>query len=154
MFLRIPAGLYNTTMHQPCFCNFSTSHSGLLRHGLNPNKLGYIMTPNCSLEADLRKEGAEFMLHSISAPPRSTQHDEKPLRLFWQFRPSTSNNNSTLYHNLLQDLSIRRKTRDRIERQFTQLLLSDGGQKKPAGKKPRGGKKSAGNMGRSHGSNS
>ena len=73
----------------------------------------------------------------ISAPPRSTQHDEKPLGLFWQFRPSTSNNNNTLYHNLLQDLSIRRKTRDRAERQFTQLLLSDGGQKKknPGGKK-------------------
>ena len=91
---------------------------------------------------------------TISAPPRSTQYDEKPLGLFWQFRPSTSNNNSTLYHNLLQDLSIRRKTRDRVERQFTQLLLSDRGQKKPAGKKPRGGKKSAGNLGRNHGSNS
>ena len=90
----------------------------------------------------------------ISAPPRSTQHDEKPLGLFWQFRPSTSNNNNTLYHNLLQYLSIRRKTRDRAERQFTQLLLSDGSQKKPARKKPRGGKKSAGNLGRNHGSNS
>ena len=79
----------------------------------------------------------------ISAPPRSTQHDEKPLGLFWQFRPSTSNNNNTLYHNLLQDLSIRRKTKDRAERQFTQLLLPDGGQKKPAGKKnPVGEKKS------------
>ena len=76
----------------------------------------------------------------ISAPPRSTQHDEKPLGLFWQFRPSTSNNNNTLYHNLLQDLSIRRKTRDRAERQFTQLLLSDGGQKKPARKNPVGEK--------------
>ena len=42
--------------------------------------------------------------------------------------------------NLLQDLSIRRKTRDRAERQFTQLLLSDGGQKKPAGKNPVGEK--------------
>ena len=70
-------------------------------------------------------------------------HEEKPLGLFWQFRPSTSNYNNTLYHNLLQDLSIRHKTRDRAERQFTQLLLSDGGQKKPAGKRPRGGKKSA-----------
>ena len=90
--------------------------------------------------------------YQILAPPRSTQHDEKPLGLFWQFRPSTSNNNNTLYHNLLQDLSIRRKTRDRAERQFTQLLLSDGGQKKPARKKPRGGKKSVGNLGRSHGS--
>ena len=71
----------------------------------------------------------------ISAPPRSTQHDEKPLGLFWQFRPITSNNNNTLYHNLLQDLSIMRKTRDRAERQFTQLLLSDGGQKKKKKKK-------------------
>ena len=91
----------------------------------------------------------------ISAPPRSTQHEEKPLGLFWQFRPSTSYNNDTLYYNLLQDLSIRHKTRDRAERQFTQLLLSDGGQKKPAGKNPVGEKKtSAGNLGRNHGSNS
>ena len=65
---------------------------------------------------------------------------KKPLGLFWQFRPSTSNYNDTLYYYLLQDLSIRQKTRDRAERQFTQLLLSDGGQKKPAGKKPRGEK--------------
>ena len=64
----------------------------------------------------------------------------KPLGLFWQFRPSTSNYNDTLYYNLLQDLRIRHKTRDRAERQFTQLLLSDGGQKKPAGKKPVGEK--------------
>ena len=32
------------------------------------------------------------------------------------------------------------KTSDRAERQFTQLLLSDGGQKKPAGKNPVGKK--------------
>ena len=76
----------------------------------------------------------------ISAPPRRKQHEEKPLGLFWQFRPSTSNYNDTLYYNLLQDLSIRHKTRDRAERQFTQLLLSDGGQKKPAGKNPVGEK--------------
>ena len=74
-------------------------------------------------------------MFDISTPPRSTQHDEKPLGLFWQFRTSTSNYNNMLYHNLLQDLSIRRKTRDRAERHFTQLLLSDGGQKKPWGKK-------------------
>ena len=61
---------------------------------------------------------------------------KKPLGLFWQFRPSTSNYNDTLYYYLLQDLSMRRKTRDRAERQFTQLALSDGGQKKPAGKNP------------------
>ena len=90
---------------------------------------------------------SSFDVLSISAPPRSTQHDEKPLGLFWQFRPSTINNNNTLYHNLLQDLSIVRKTRDRAERQFTQLLLS-------AGKKTRGGEKSAGNLGRNHGSDS
>ena len=65
---------------------------------------------------------------------------KKPLGLFWQFRPSTSNYNDTLYYYLLQDLSIRRKTRDRAERQFTQLALSDGGQKKPAGKNPVGKK--------------
>ena len=65
---------------------------------------------------------------------------KKPLGLFWQFRPSTSNYNDTLYYYLLQDLSIRRKTRDRAERQFTQLPLSDGGQKKPAGKNPVGKK--------------
>ena len=76
----------------------------------------------------------------ISAPPRGTQHEEKPLGLFWQFRPSTSNYKDTLYYNLLQDLSIRHKARDRAERQFTQLLLSDGGQKKPAGKNPVGEK--------------
>ena len=76
----------------------------------------------------------------ISAPPCSTQHEEKPLGLFLQFRPRTSKYNDTLYYNLLQDLSIRHKTRDRAERQFTQLLLSDGGQKKPAGKKPVGEK--------------
>ena len=75
----------------------------------------------------------------ISAPPR-TQHEQKPLGLFWQFRPSTSNYNDTLYYYLVQDLSIRRKTRDRAERQFTQLPLSDGGQKKPAGKNPVGKK--------------
>ena len=50
-----------------------------------------------------------------------------PLGLFWQFRPSTSNYNDTLYYNLIQDLTIRHKTSDRAERQFTQLLLSDGG---------------------------
>ena len=79
---------------------------------------------------------------------------KKPLGLFWQFRSSTSNYNDTLYFNLIQDLTIRHKTSDRAERQFTQLLLSDGGQKKPAGKKPRGEKESAGNLGRNHGSNS
>ena len=79
---------------------------------------------------------------------------KKPLGLFWQFRPSTSNYNDTLYYNLIQDLTIRHKTSDRAERQFTQLLLSDGGQKKPAGKNPVGKKKSAGNLGRNHGSNS
>ena len=63
---------------------------------------------------------------------------KKPLGLFWQFRPSTSNYNDTLYYNLIQDLTIRHKTSDRAERQFTQLLLSDGGQKKPAGKTPWG----------------
>ena len=57
---------------------------------------------------------------------------------FWQFRPSTSNYNDTLYYNLIQNLSIQHKTSDRAERQFTQLLLSDGGQKKPAGKNPVG----------------
>ena len=82
-----------------------------------------------------------FDVLSISAPPRSTQHDEEPLGLSWQFRPSTINNNNTLYHNLLQDLSIMRKTRDRAERQFTQLLLSDGVQKKnPPEKNPWGRK--------------
>ena len=45
-----------------------------------------------------------------------------------------------LYYNLIQDLSIRHKTSDTVERQFTQLLLSDGGQKKPARKKTRGEK--------------
>ena len=79
---------------------------------------------------------------------------KKPLGLFWQFRPSTSNYNDTLYYNLIQDLTIRHKTSDRAERQFTQLLLSDGGQKKAAGKKPLGEKKSAGNLGRNHGSTS
>ena len=59
---------------------------------------------------------------------------KKPLGLFWQFRPSTSNYNDTLYCNLMQDVSIRHKTSDRAERQFTQILLSDGGQKKPGGK--------------------
>ena len=78
---------------------------------------------------------------------------KKPLGLFWQFRPSTSNYNDTLYYNLIQDLTIRHKTSDRAERQFTQVLLSDGGQKKPGGKNPMG-KKSAGNLGRNHGSNS
>ena len=47
---------------------------------------------------------------------------------------------TTLYYNLIQDLSIRHKTGDRAQRQFTQILLSDGGQTKPAGKKNRGGK--------------
>jgi len=65
---------------------------------------------------------------------------KKTLGLFWQFRPSTSNYNDTLYYNLLHDLSIPHKTRDRAERQFIQLLLSDGGQKKPAGKNPVGKK--------------
>ena len=65
---------------------------------------------------------------------------KKPLGLIWQFRPSTSNYNDTLYYNLIQDLSIRHETSDRAERQFTQLLLSDGGQKKPAGKNPVGKK--------------
>ena len=65
---------------------------------------------------------------------------KKPLGLFWQFRPSTSNYNDTLYYNLLQDLSIRHKSRDRAERQFQQLPLSDGDQKKPAGK-PHGEKR-------------
>ena len=60
--------------------------------------------------------------------------------LFWQFRPSTSNYNNTLYYNLIQHLRIRHKTSDRVERQFTQLLLPDGGQKKPAGKKNPWGK--------------
>ena len=75
---------------------------------------------------------------------------KKPLGLFWQFRPSTSNYmyNNTLYYNLLQDLSIQQKTSDRAEQQFTQLLLSNGGQKTPWGKK------SAGNLGRNHGSSS
>ena len=66
---------------------------------------------------------------------------KKPLGLFWQFRPSTSNYNDTLYYNLIQDLSIRHKTRDRAERQFTQKLLSEGGQKKPVGEKTRGEKR-------------
>ena len=62
-----------------------------------------------------------------------------PLGLFCQFsRPSTSNYNDTLYYNLTQDLSIRHKTLNTAERQFTQLLLSDGGQKKPEGKNPWG----------------
>ena len=60
--------------------------------------------------------------------------------LFWQFRPSTSYYNNTLYYNLIQDLSIEYKTSDRAERQFTQLLLSDRGKKKPAKKNPRGKK--------------
>ena len=77
---------------------------------------------------------------NISAPPRSTQHEQKPLGLFWQFRPSTSNYNDTLYYNLIQDLSIQHKTSDRAERQFTQLLLSDGGQNKTCQKKTRGEK--------------
>ena len=42
--------------------------------------------------------------------------------------------NDTLYYNLIQDLSIRHKISDRAERQFTQLLLLDGGQEKLAGK--------------------
>ena len=47
----------------------------------------------------------------ISAPPRSTQHEQKnPLGLFWQFRPSTSNYNDTLYYNLIHDLTIQHKT--------------------------------------------
>ena len=74
---------------------------------------------------------AHHAVHSIS---------KKPLGLFWQFRPSTSNYNDTLYYNLIQDLSIRHKTSDRAERQFTQLLLSDGGQKKACRKKTRGEK--------------
>ena len=78
---------------------------------------------------------------------------KKPLGLFWQFRPSNSNYNDTLDYNLIQGLSIRHKTSDRAERQFTQLLLSDGGQKKPAGKNSVG-KKSAGSLGRNHGSSS
>ena len=46
---------------------------------------------------------------------------KKPLGLFWQFGPSTSNYNDTLYYNLIQDLTIRQKTSDRAERQLTQL---------------------------------
>ena len=40
----------------------------------------------------------------------------------------------------MQDLSIQHKTRDRAERQFTQVLLSDGGQKKTCLQKPCGEK--------------
>ena len=93
-------------------------------------------------------KNARFQLHHAVH-----NMSKKPLGLFWQFRPSTSNYNDTLYYNLIQDLTIQHKTSDRAERQFTQLLLSDGGQKKPAGKNPVG-KKSAGNLGRNHGSNS
>ena len=72
---------------------------------------------------------------------------KKPLSLFWRFRPSTSNYNDTLYDNIIQDLSIRHKTRDRAERQFTQILLSDGGQKKACRKKTCGGKKAGSKSG-------
>ena len=80
-------------------------------------------------------DGRTFQLHHAVH-----SMSKKPLGLFWQFRPSTSNYNDTLYYYVLQDLSIRRKTRDGAERQFTQLPLSDGGQKKPAGKNPVGKK--------------
>ena len=86
---------------------------------------------------------------TISASPRSRQKRKNPLGLFWRFRPSTSN------YNLIQELGIRHKTRDRAERQFTQMLLLDGGQKKPAGKKPEGKSRQeiwVGTM--NHGSNS
>ena len=46
----------------------------------------------------------------------------------------------TLYYSLIQNLSIQHKTSDRAERQFTQLLLSDRGQKKACRKKTRGEK--------------
>ena len=65
---------------------------------------------------------------------------KKPLGLFWQFRPSTSNYNDTLYYYLLQDPSIRHKTRERTERQFIQLLLSERRPEKTCRKKPRGEK--------------
>ena len=61
---------------------------------------------------------------------------EKPLGSLWRFRPNTSNYDDTLCYNLIQDQSIRHKTRDRAERQLKQILLSDRGEKKPAGKNP------------------
>ena len=48
----------------------------------------------------------------------------------------------TVYYNLIQNLSVRHKTSDRAERQFTQILLSDGGQKKICRNKKDRGEKS------------
>ena len=45
-----------------------------------------------------------------------------------------------LYYNLIQDPSVQHKARDRAEQQFTQILLSDGGQKKTAVKQNPWGK--------------
>ena len=90
---------------------------------------------SCPLKSLPKKSKVAFQLHHAVH-----NMSKKPLGLFWQFRPSTRNNNDTLYYYLLQDLSIRHKTRDRAERQFTQLLLSERRPEKTCRKKTRGEK--------------
>ena len=87
------------------------------------------------------KQGYELNLMDLFQLHHTVHNmGKKPLGLFWQLRPSTSNYNDTLYYYLLQDLSIRHKTRDRAERQFTQLLLSERRPEKTCRKKLRGEK--------------
>ena len=87
----------------------------------------------------------------ISAPLRSTTWLEKPLGLFWLFRPSTA------------DIAIRYKTSsitfkhvvEKLERSWATVYTEycqNKGQKKPAGKNPSREKNLAGNLGRVHGS--
>ena len=113
-----------------------------------------MFTRNSNYKHMRKCDGMHFNFDAFQSHHAVHNISKLPLGLFWQFRPSTSIYNDTLYYNLIQDLSIRHKTSDRAKRQFTQLLLSDGGQKKTCRKKPVRGKKSAGNLGRNHGASS
>ena len=66
--------------------------------------------------------------------------DSVDLSNILHLRPSTSNYNDTLYYYLLQDLSIRRKTRDRAERQVYTTTTVRWRPEKTCRKKPRGEK--------------
>ena len=93
----------------------------------------------------------DVILKSISASLRSTTWIEKPLGLFWLFRPSTA------------DITIRYTTSsitfkhvvEKLEQSWATVYTEycqNRGQKKPAGKNLSREKNSAGNLGRIHGS--
>ena len=93
----------------------------------------------------------DVILKSISAPLRSTTWIEKPLRLFWLFRPSTAD---ITIHYTTSSITFKYVV-SKLEQSWATVYAEycqNRGQKKPAGKNLSKEKNSAGNLGRIHGS--